>query len=128
MLFRKASSKISKSSKTPSRSTVRGYDSLLGITYFDINQDLNRQKGATTPAACRESNSTTPLCSSETPSESTSPRELERSFVLIGAIGLPVIDLSDVMVHRRLSLLLEEQISGNKKFTTITCLISADQK
>ncbi|KAI7948884.1 hypothetical protein MJO29_010549 [Puccinia striiformis f. sp. tritici] len=83
-----------KSVSPPSGLPDADYDTLLGISYFDLNKESKRSKGMS-KLASKKSESTTPLISADNSSGSSSPREPERSFVLVGVIGLPRIDLSD---------------------------------
>jgi hypothetical protein len=73
--------------------TSLGYDSLLGITYFDVKKDSKRHEEAAVSAA-REPASMTRLNSETSPVPAS-----ERSFVLITAVGLPMIDLSEVSLR-----------------------------
>ncbi|KAH9449713.1 hypothetical protein Pst134EA_019619 [Puccinia striiformis f. sp. tritici] len=94
MLFRKNSTKATRAPKSVSPPSGLHYDTLLGISYFDLNKESKRSKGMS-KLASKKSESTTPLISADNSSGSSSPREPERSFVLVGVIGLPRIDLSD---------------------------------
>ncbi|PLW17272.1 hypothetical protein PCANC_11630 [Puccinia coronata f. sp. avenae] len=89
MLFRMDSRKTTKSSSPVVRPTGHRYDSLLGITYFDVKKDSKRHEEAAVSAA-REPASMTRLNSETSPVPAS-----ERSFVLITAVGLPMIDLSE---------------------------------
>ncbi|KAA1118086.1 hypothetical protein PGT21_031124 [Puccinia graminis f. sp. tritici] len=93
MLFRKNSNKTTRAPKAAAGNRVALYDSLLGISYFELNKDAKRSKGMS-KSASKNSTPTTPPCDVDQ-APGPAPPVPERSFVLIAVVGLPPIDLSD---------------------------------
>ncbi|KAI9618649.1 hypothetical protein KEM48_006628 [Puccinia striiformis f. sp. tritici PST-130] len=71
MLFRKNSTKATRAPKSVSPPSGLHYDTLLGISYFDLNKESKRSKGMS-KLASKKSESTTPLISADNSSGSSS--------------------------------------------------------